>query len=432
MVDEAELPQDGGMDPLLPDLQRPRDGAMVAGVCAALARQWQVDPLLVRVAALLLALSGGFGILLYAWTWFVLPQQGRRRGLAEQFLPQMAQWSRQRLVVTGLVGSLVLCLMTAPVTSWSIAPGLVLLALVVLGRRHTATTAPSSGNPTLPSAGQTEFAAAIDAWSRRLASLDQGASSPLPSQAPLPPAATARAASTQGTIHFPAPVPAVSPGPAISPVPSASPASSGSSVRVRSRRSRRPSWWIGLVVMVLAAAPFVLDPPLPAQDHRMAVHALSLGILALCLLLAWLLRLPRPRMAVPVALVVLGSALLPVPQPGSVQPVDVHWTSTSQLPTQPLQVTAQEGTVDLSDLRLPADGPPARLTIRATAADLALRLPEGAVRVDYRLNGATIAFDGDDSAAGILSGRWESAGHREPRLVVRLELTGANAEVDHA
>lgn len=420
------------MDPLLPDLQRPRDGAMVAGVCAALARRWQVDPLLVRVAALLLALSGGFGILLYAWTWFVLPQQGRRRGLAEQFLPQMAQWSRQRLVVTGLVGSLVLCLMTAPVTSWSIAPGLVLLALVVLGRRHTATTAPSSGSPTLPSAGQTEFAAAIDAWSRRLASLDQGAPSPLPSQAPLAPAATARAASTQGTIHFPAPVPAVSPGPAISPVPSASPASSGSSVRVRSRRSRRPSWWIGLVVMVLAAAPFALDPPLPAQDHRMAVHALSLGILALCLLLAWLLRLPRPRMAVPVALVVLGSALLPVPQPGSVQPVDVHWTSTSQLPTQPLQVTAQEGTVDLSDLRLPADGPPARLTIRATAADLALRLPEGAVRVDYRLNGATIAFGGDDSAAGILSGRWESAGHREPRLVVRLELTGANAEVDHA
>lgn len=420
------------MDPLLPDLQRPRDGAMVAGVCAALARQWQVDPLLVRVAALLLALSGGFGVLLYAWAWFVWPQQGRRRSLAEQFWPQMAQWSRQRLVVTGLVGSLVLCLMTAPVMSWSIAPGLVLLALVALGRRHTAASTSSAEAQPLPVAGQTEFAVAIGAWSQRLASLEQGTPLPPPTPAPLPHAATAGC-----TIHFPAPAPGAgvavaSPVAKEFPAAQGSPAPSGSSAPVRPQRTRRPSWRIGLAVMLLAALPFILDPPLPAQDHRMAVHALSLGILALCLLLAWVLRLPRPRMAVPVALVVLGSALLPVPQPGSVQPVDVHWTSTSQLPTQPVQVTAQEGTVDLSDLRLPADGPPARVTIRATAADLALRLPEGAVRVDYRLNGATIAFDGDDSAAGILSGSWESVGRREPRLVVRLELTGANAEVDHA
>ncbi len=418
MVHGGRLAQDGGMDQtLLPDLHRPRDGAMVAGVCLALARRWQVDPLLVRVAALLLALSGGFGVLLYAWGWLVLPQQGHRRSLAEQFSPQVAQWSRQRLLATGLVGSLLLCLLTAPLTSWSLAPGLVLLVLVTLGRRqshHSSGTVEALPAPT-PSS---EFTIAVEAWTSRLAALEQAAPVPLASPshtslAPVPaptigPTATPR----PGTIHLPAP-------PALAAVP-------------RPRRVRRPSWRLGLVVLALAALPFLLDPSLPVQDQRTALHALSLGVIAVSLVLAGLLRLPRPRMALPVALAVLGSALLPMPSPTSMEPVDVHWTSTAQLPTHPLEVTAQESRVDLSDLSLPATGPASRLAIHATAADLTLRLPEEPVRVDYRLNGATVDFDGGESLAGIKNGSWHSTETEDPRLVVTLHLTGANAEVDHA
>jgi phage shock protein PspC (stress-responsive transcriptional regulator)/signal transduction histidine kinase len=56
-------------------LVRRRDQRMVAGVCAGVARWLGVDPIVVRLAACILALANGAGLLLYLVAWAVLPEE---------------------------------------------------------------------------------------------------------------------------------------------------------------------------------------------------------------------------------------------------------------------------------------------------------------------------------------------------------------------
>jgi signal transduction histidine kinase len=58
-----------------PGLARRRDERMVAGVCAGVARWLGVDPIVVRLAAVILALANGAGIVVYLVAWVVLPEQ---------------------------------------------------------------------------------------------------------------------------------------------------------------------------------------------------------------------------------------------------------------------------------------------------------------------------------------------------------------------
>src|SRR5438093_4910039 len=66
-------------------LRRDPANGIVAGVCAGLARQLGVDPLLVRAAFVATTFAGGLGIALYGLAWLLLPEDegvtvaGRRR-----------------------------------------------------------------------------------------------------------------------------------------------------------------------------------------------------------------------------------------------------------------------------------------------------------------------------------------------------------------
>ena len=57
-------------------LYRPRDGRVVAGVCAGLAAYFGVDPTLVRLAFALVTVFGGLGVLIYLCAWMVIPEEG--------------------------------------------------------------------------------------------------------------------------------------------------------------------------------------------------------------------------------------------------------------------------------------------------------------------------------------------------------------------
>ena len=59
---------------LPPGLVRRSDERVVAGVCAGVARWLGVDPIVVRLAALILALANGVGVLAYLVAWVVLPE----------------------------------------------------------------------------------------------------------------------------------------------------------------------------------------------------------------------------------------------------------------------------------------------------------------------------------------------------------------------
>jgi phage shock protein PspC (stress-responsive transcriptional regulator) len=56
-------------------LSRPRNGRVIAGVCAAIANRFGVSPFLVRVAFLVSLLLPGPQILIYLAGWLLIPDE---------------------------------------------------------------------------------------------------------------------------------------------------------------------------------------------------------------------------------------------------------------------------------------------------------------------------------------------------------------------
>lgn len=55
-------------------VRRSRQDRVIGGVCGGLGRYLGVDPVLLRIAAVALALSGGLGVLAYIIAWIVIPE----------------------------------------------------------------------------------------------------------------------------------------------------------------------------------------------------------------------------------------------------------------------------------------------------------------------------------------------------------------------
>lgn len=60
-------------------LRRPLEGRMLAGVCAGIARFFNIDVTLVRIAWVLFTLLGGSGILAYVIAWALIPDDSGQR-----------------------------------------------------------------------------------------------------------------------------------------------------------------------------------------------------------------------------------------------------------------------------------------------------------------------------------------------------------------
>ena len=56
-------------------LLRPRDGRMLAGVCAGIGRRFEIDATIVRLAWVFLVLALGTGILAYLICWLIIPEE---------------------------------------------------------------------------------------------------------------------------------------------------------------------------------------------------------------------------------------------------------------------------------------------------------------------------------------------------------------------
>ncbi|MDJ0335619.1 PspC domain-containing protein [Salinibacterium sp. G-O1] len=54
-------------------LSRPRNGRVIAGVCAGVARRFDVTPATVRVVTVLGVLLGGLPVAVYVVLWIVMP-----------------------------------------------------------------------------------------------------------------------------------------------------------------------------------------------------------------------------------------------------------------------------------------------------------------------------------------------------------------------
>ena len=74
---------------------RSRDDRMLGGVCGGLAASLEIDPVLLRIVAVALALSGGFGVLAYLIAWIVIPQAGE-----DEPHPTVARAGRHSVAIT--------------------------------------------------------------------------------------------------------------------------------------------------------------------------------------------------------------------------------------------------------------------------------------------------------------------------------------------
>lgn len=120
-------------------LRRRKDGKILAGVCAGLGRYLGLDPVLLRVAFVVLTLANGIGILVYVIAAIVIPSErpGEPVGAA---LP--ADAALGRLVVGGVLvtaGALLLLDQFVSVAGrvfWPLAVAAIGLAILLKGVRR--------------------------------------------------------------------------------------------------------------------------------------------------------------------------------------------------------------------------------------------------------------------------------------------------------
>lgn len=175
MVSAADPGHDGDMNAFA-DLRRSTGDAKLAGVCAAVGRRWQIDPLIVRIAAVVLALSSGVGIVLYAAAWLLMPHEGTNVRAIDSFFPAAKDWPSTVWLVLIIGGCIFTGSVLGSMMPFGIGPAIILAAMWYFGyyrrRGRTSTeTAPPQVGPGLstPFAGPaTPFTEAAATWQQRV------------------------------------------------------------------------------------------------------------------------------------------------------------------------------------------------------------------------------------------------------------------------
>ncbi|MDR1768907.1 MAG: PspC domain-containing protein, partial [Propionibacteriaceae bacterium] len=143
-----------------PVLYRPRQGAVLGGVCAGIAARWRVDPLLVRVAMVVLALWGGVGVAVYLTGLLGLSRDPGRPSFVERRLPFTRRWTQSaRLAAVFLAFAAVLAVSQHGVGGFFV-PLLVVAGVVWMGGRKSRVAPPAEPTP---------FERAAAAWQQRVA-----------------------------------------------------------------------------------------------------------------------------------------------------------------------------------------------------------------------------------------------------------------------
>ena len=125
-------------------LTRSTEDKVVAGLAGGLGRYFGLDPVVFRIAFVVLTLAGGSGVLLYLLGWVMIPDDSGDAALA-----RFGQERNQKLIAAVLAGAGVLLLLDELTGGDDDLPvGLVLIglgALLLWSRRHGAPPSPPAG-----------------------------------------------------------------------------------------------------------------------------------------------------------------------------------------------------------------------------------------------------------------------------------------------
>ena len=150
MVRTAPARNDGHMSSIW-TVRRSVTDHKVGGLCGGIAEQRGIDPVLVRVGCVLLALSGGIGLVLYAAGWLMIPAVGETRTHLDDTFPRVARWPRElRLLLVAAVG-IAVAIALSPFLPFGLGSAAILAAIWYFGYyRHRAPGgSPESDQPGL-------------------------------------------------------------------------------------------------------------------------------------------------------------------------------------------------------------------------------------------------------------------------------------------
>jgi phage shock protein PspC (stress-responsive transcriptional regulator) len=169
-------------------IRRSATDAKLSGLCGGVAQHWGIDPVLVRVGWVLLALSGGIGLVLYLAGWLLIPVEGRDKApIDDLFGESVRRWPRELWITLIVVTSLGMLAISGWLSPFTIGPAIVIAVIWYFGfykgrqdRGPTAVMPPSTADsdststqPVLPEFVQypgpaTPFTQAAEAWQRRI------------------------------------------------------------------------------------------------------------------------------------------------------------------------------------------------------------------------------------------------------------------------
>ena len=110
----------------------------LAGVCGGVARHWNVDPVLVRVGWVLLALSGGVGVVLYVAAWLLVPADGATTSTMDDLAKGATRgWPREAWVAIVAIACLITFGIFSSTTTIGFGPAVVLALIWYFGYYKT-------------------------------------------------------------------------------------------------------------------------------------------------------------------------------------------------------------------------------------------------------------------------------------------------------
>ena len=136
---EPGPPPPGPPAPPQRTVRRSRSERVIAGVCGGLGRHLGIDPVLLRVAFIILALANGLGLIAYVVAWVAIPEEGADQPAAP---PPEPRRETGRMVLGGslvVLGLVLLLDRLAPDLDelfWPVAVVAVGVAIILVGLRR--------------------------------------------------------------------------------------------------------------------------------------------------------------------------------------------------------------------------------------------------------------------------------------------------------
>lgn len=364
------------VDPRLRGLRRPVDTRVTSGLCRALAERFGIDPLVVRIAAIVLTFAAGLGLVLYAWGTLLTPRVGGTAPI-QGLVPAFARWSRTTQLVVMAVSSLAVIIILSSTTGLSIGPAVLLVVLFLVARRKGRPPAtrwappvwspPPTSMPTVKAPPDT-----VEAWRARVgayAGRPESAADPLP------------------VVDLYGPEPAAT-------KPSRPPL-------VRPAEARPPvTWFGGTAVVVLGLGAAALPVVLGLEPALLWSLAAATGVVGLSLLLwALLVRSRRLPSALLVVALLCGAGTTAVSF-DHLAPSGRGYTSYTAVTGEPVTfpfTATSDAVVDLRDTPLEVA---AVVQIDATLSDVRVLLPGAPRHVQATERLADVVDDPRATGAG--------------------------------